>query len=103
MSKVRRQLICSGFNICNQRFIGTVVDSVNKRQLSCETALKMADTSDVAVTTEKVTGQISELKLKQIEEDVASSYVLIDIGANLTNSKYARDLDSVIERAKDIG
>nr|CAG4644879.1 EOG090X080R [Leptodora kindtii] len=63
----------------------------------------MADTSDVAVTTEKVTGQISELKLKQIEEDVASSYVLIDIGANLTNSKYARDLDSVIERAKDIG
>jgi len=47
--------------------------------------------------------QISEIKFKQIEEEVASSYILIDIGANLTSSKYSRDLDSVIERAKDAG
>lgn len=46
---------------------------------------------------------ISELKIKQIEDEVASSYLLVDIGANLTNSKYSRDLDSVVERAKDAG
>lgn len=31
------------------------------------------------------------------------NYVIIDIGANLTNKKYGRDLDSVIQRAKDSG
>ncbi|KAK0090777.1 hypothetical protein PV325_003797 [Microctonus aethiopoides] len=31
------------------------------------------------------------------------NYILVDVGANLTNKKYARDLDSVIQRAKDAG
>ncbi|XP_018579380.1 uncharacterized protein LOC108917319 [Anoplophora glabripennis] len=31
------------------------------------------------------------------------NYILIDVGANLTNKKYSRDLDSVIQRAKDSG
>lgn len=31
------------------------------------------------------------------------TYLLVDIGANLTNKKYARDLDGVIQRAKDSG
>lgn len=31
------------------------------------------------------------------------NYVLVDVGANLTNKKYSRDLDSVIQRAKDAG
>jgi hypothetical protein len=30
-------------------------------------------------------------------------YVIVDIGANLTNKKFARDLDSVISRAKEAG
>lgn len=30
-------------------------------------------------------------------------YMLVDIGANLTNKKFARDLDGVIQRAKDSG
>ena len=30
-------------------------------------------------------------------------YLLIDIGANLTNRKYAKDLDQVLERARDVG
>ena len=46
---------------------------------------------------------VKAMKLKKIEDDVASSFVLVDIGANLTSSKYARDLDSVLERAKDAG
>lgn len=29
--------------------------------------------------------------------------IVIDIGANLTNKKYGRDLDSVLQRAKDAG
>ncbi|XP_058805091.1 3'-5' ssDNA/RNA exonuclease TatD isoform X3 [Phymastichus coffea] len=31
------------------------------------------------------------------------NYVLVDVGANLTNKKYNRDLDSVVQRAKDAG
>nr|CAG4640953.1 EOG090X080R [Eulimnadia texana] len=54
-------------------------------------------------STKEITDRLSDTKLKQIEDEVAASYVLVDIGANLTNSKYSRDLDSVIERAKDAG
>ena len=31
------------------------------------------------------------------------NYIIIDVGANLTNKKYGRDLDSVIQGAKDAG
>lgn len=36
-------------------------------------------------------------------EKCYENYILIDVGANLTNKKYTRDLDSVIQRAKDSG
>lgn len=39
-------------------------------------------------------------------EDMRHCYenlIVIDAGANLTNKKYSRDLDSVIQRAKDAG
>ncbi|XP_045476862.1 3'-5' ssDNA/RNA exonuclease TatD [Harmonia axyridis] len=36
-------------------------------------------------------------------EKCYENYILIDIGANLTNKKYSRDLDAVIQRAKDSG
>jgi hypothetical protein len=62
-----------------------------------------SNTSGTGPAAERVTQQISDLKLKEIEEEVTSSFVVIDIGANLTSSKYARDLDSVIDRAKDAG
>lgn len=29
--------------------------------------------------------------------------IVIDCGANLTNKKYSRDLDSVVQRAQDAG
>ena len=64
----------------------------------------MADNKEKSVDNpEKVADGMSALKIKQIEDEVASSYLLVDIGANLTNSKYSRDLDSVVERAKDAG
>ena len=31
------------------------------------------------------------------------NYILVDIGANLTSKKYSRDLDSVVQRAKNAG
>ncbi len=36
--------------------------------------------------------------LKQLD-----NYIIVDVGANLTNKKFARDLDSVIQRAQDAG
>lgn len=33
----------------------------------------------------------------------ANNYLIVDIGANLTNKKFARDLDNVIQRAKEAG
>lgn len=36
-------------------------------------------------------------------ETFYENYILIDVGANLTNKKFSRDLDSVIKRAKDSG
>ncbi|KAG7297618.1 hypothetical protein JYU34_018331 [Plutella xylostella] len=41
-----------------------------------------------------------------ISENLKGCYenlIVIDIGANLTNKKYSRDLDSVVQRAKDAG
>lgn len=38
--------------------------------------------------------------------DMARCYenlIVVDAGANLTNKKYSRDLDSVVQRAKDAG
>lgn len=31
------------------------------------------------------------------------NYIIVDVGANLTNKKFSRDLDSVLQRAKDSG
>lgn len=36
-------------------------------------------------------------------EQCYENLIVVDIGANLTNKKYSRDLDSVIQRAKDAG
>jgi len=37
------------------------------------------------------------------DEKSGSAYILIDIGANLTNKKFSRDLEAVVRRAKDAG
>lgn len=41
----------------------------------------------------------SSKKMHQCYEN----YVIVDVGANLTNKKFSRDLESVIQRAKDAG
>lgn len=40
---------------------------------------------------------------KTTMEQCYENYILVDVGANLTNKKYSRDLDLVIQRAKDSG
>lgn len=37
------------------------------------------------------------------EFEANENYVIVDIGANLTNKKFSRDLDSVVSRAQDAG
>ncbi|XP_046913420.2 3'-5' ssDNA/RNA exonuclease TatD [Dermatophagoides farinae] len=39
----------------------------------------------------------------ELSLDIDGHYLLIDIGANLTNRKFARDLESVLQRAHDVG
>lgn len=42
----------------------------------------------------------------QVSDNLKGCYenlIVIDVGANLTNKKYGRDLDSVVQRAKDAG
>nr|CAD7459354.1 unnamed protein product [Timema tahoe] len=36
-------------------------------------------------------------------QDCYENYIIVDIGANLTHRKFGKDLDSVIQRAKDSG
>ena len=46
----------------------------------------------------------SESKNNEVAmQECYENYIVVDIGANLTNKKYGRDLDSVIQRAKDAG
>ena len=45
-----------------------------------------------------VTRDFSQLTL-----DIAGHYLLIDIGANLANRKFSKDLDAVLQRARDVG
>lgn len=39
----------------------------------------------------------------ELSLDIDGHYLLIDIGANLTNRKFARDLESILQRAHDVG
>lgn len=47
----------------------------------------------------QVSQDFSTLNLNIIDHH----YLLIDIGANLTNRKFNRDLESVLQRAEDVG
>lgn len=44
--------------------------------------------------------EVEMLKKLGLDE---STYFLVDIGANLTDKKFSRDLQSVVTRAKDCG
>jgi len=53
---------------------------------------------DVKAAVTSATSCASAAAAKQLD-----NYIIVDVGANLTNKKFSRDLDSVIQRAKDSG
>ncbi|KAH1014860.1 hypothetical protein HUJ05_012675 [Dendroctonus ponderosae] len=56
-----------------------------------------------SMATESVHTVAEDLMKAAKMEKCYENYILIDVGANLTNKKYGRDLDSVVQRAKDSG
>ncbi|GLG96634.1 hypothetical protein R5R35_010439 [Gryllus longicercus] len=60
----------------------------------------MAASAESKVETENV--KTTDKFLLRMQE-CYENYIVIDSGANLTNKKYGRDLESVIQRAKDAG
>lgn len=60
--------------------------------------------NDYSSSSPKDEEQIADVELQSLSTtDSSESYILVDIGANLTNKKYSRDLEAVIRRAKDAG
>lgn len=49
-----------------------------------------------------IANEETELDSKS-KDFVSENYIIVDIGANLTNKKFSRDLDSVVGRAQDAG
>lgn len=45
----------------------------------------------------------SDNKVNASMKQCYENYILVDVGANLTNKKFGRDLESVVKRAKDAG
>lgn len=67
----------------------------------------------MAFQTKEIKSKSNETKRKEMAatnessgDDMKHCYenlILIDVGANLTNKKYSRDLDAVVQRAQDSG
>lgn len=55
------------------------------------------------MATTKLDNNVNNEQQQQKMEQCYENLIVIDIGANLTNKKYSRDLESVIQRAKDAG
>lgn len=70
------------------------------KQQGEETALRMF-TDEMEGKKSVQQQQETETLLKELESD--GRYLMIDIGSNLTNKKFQRDLDGVVKRAKDAG
>ncbi|XP_045588714.1 3'-5' ssDNA/RNA exonuclease TatD isoform X1 [Procambarus clarkii] len=51
----------------------------------------------------KKEGEIEDLEDAMGALLTSENYIIVDIGANLTNKKFTRDLDSVVSRARDAG
>lgn len=46
---------------------------------------------------------MADSNISDAMKECYENLIVIDAGANLTNKKYSRDLDSVVQRAKDAG
>ncbi|EDW85141.2 3'-5' ssDNA/RNA exonuclease TatD [Drosophila tropicalis] len=57
----------------------------------------------MATEVETATPTAHTAELQEQLEHCFENLIVIDVGANLTNKKYSRDLDSVVQRARDAG
>lgn len=57
----------------------------------------------MAKSESKMDGEVEELGEAMDSLLGSENYIIVDIGANLTNKKFTRDLDSVVGRARDAG
>lgn len=55
-----------------------------------------------SITKDALDGLEGDLLALHTSEN-SENYIIVDIGANLTNKKFTRDLDSVVGRARDAG
>lgn len=66
------------------------------------TATTTTTTNNGATVEEVSSSPLAGFNMDEIKH-CFENLIVIDAGANLTNKKYSRDLDSVIQRAKDAG
>lgn len=59
----------------------------------------MAEESNLPIQNSETISDSQQLLLDSIDQH----YLMIDVGANLTNKKYQRDLDTVVQRAQEAG
>lgn len=76
----------------------------NSSSSACVAGSKVAPTTSTTTTpvmppATEPTHDTNDNIMKRCYENL----IVIDAGANLTNKKYSRDLDSVVQRAKDAG
>lgn len=60
-------------------------------------------TKTAAIETAAAAATTTAFDLNDIKHCFENLVIVVDAGANLTNKKYSRDLESVIQRAKDAG
>ncbi|XP_030373997.1 uncharacterized protein LOC115623671 [Scaptodrosophila lebanonensis] len=58
---------------------------------------------EAGASTQTQTQVDEELDIDDNMKHCFDNLIVIDVGANLTNKKYSRDLDSVVQRARDAG
>ncbi|KAI1278038.1 3'-5' ssDNA/RNA exonuclease TatD [Halotydeus destructor] len=78
-----------------------LIKLVNKSSLS--RALQHISSSSMATISKSPVDDLENLDGLFTSLGLDGRYFIVDIGANLTNKKYSRDLDQVVQRAKDSG
>ena len=88
-------------SVCDQPFCKSNHQRQFSKKFSKLSNFKLVDLQKMATNaSDEVVGELDAM-LSTLGLD--GRYFMVDIGANLTNKKYSRDLEHVIQRAKDSG
>ena len=96
-----KRLVCepSSFSLKNQRLNCSSQATYSKSTID-EISTQLTKMANNISNDDDICGELDAM-LSTLGLD--GRYFIVDVGANLTNKKYARDLDQVIQRAKDSG